>query len=493
MRKRDYLVTVPGLPRSGIIETPILARNDFGHRKPTSVYKAARGGAAVGLFGTNGIRGVFPSELGMPEVHDICCALAEHLGRCRVLVGRDGRASSEAVAETACSVLNSRGIDCAQAGLVPTPCLEYAVKKLGYAAGVMATASHNPPQYAGIKVCAGDGVELSRKDESDIERIHDARSWGWLEGSFGETVCEERALDAYVKGAASLIDRATIASRRPKVVLDIGNGAQAEAAPRFCSLLGVEPEVINGDIDPLFPGRGPEPTPETLGGLSEAVVSRGADLGVAFDGDGDRSMFCDERGNILTGDRSALLLARHVLAGRPGESLVTCINSGSSTELVADESGARVTRTRVGSVEVSRAMVESGALVGFEENGGFMYGDHNPVRDGVMTLGLMLEAMASSKMTVSELARSLPPSHTAKTKIPCTRERASGVLADLGAAHPDADLSDGVKITLGPREWVMVRPSGTEPILRIYAEAPSSARLGELLTEYSNLVRSVNE
>lgn len=428
----------------------------------------------------------------MPEVHDICCALAEHLGPCRVLVGRDGRASSQAVSEAACAVLNSRGINCAQAGLVPTPCLEYAVKKLGYAAGVMATASHNPPEYAGIKVCAADGVELSRPDESAVERIHGARSWGPNAGPFGETVAEERALETYVAGAASLLDRESIASRKPEVVLDIGNGAQAEAAPRFCRLLGLEPRVINGAVDPQFPGRGPEPVPETLGALSEAVVSAGADFGVAFDGDGDRSMFCDERGEVLSGERSALLLARHVLSGRPGESVVTCVNSGDSVEEVAAQSGARVERTRVGSVEVSRAMAASGALVGFEENGGFMYGAHNPVRDGVMTLGLMLEAV-SGGAAVSQLAGSLPPSHTAKTKVPCAAGRAARVVEQIRAANPGAYSSDGVKVVLGPREWVMVRPSGTEPILRIYAEAPSAGRLAELLSEYADLAGSANE
>ena len=440
----------------------------------------------MGLFGTNGIRGVFPSELGLPEVHDVCCALAEHLGRCRVLVGRDGRASSWAVAETACSVLNSRGIDCARAGLVPTPCLEYAVKKLGYDAGVMATASHNPPEYAGIKVCASDGVELARPDEEAVERIHAGRSWGAC-GGFGSTKDEGRALDAYVEGAASLLDRAAVASRRPRVVLDLGNGAQAAAAPRFCRLLGLEPVLINGEIDPSFPGRGPEPTPETLGGLSGAVASRGADLGVAFDGDGDRSMFCDERGCILTGEQSALVLARHVLAKSPGALVVTCVNSGESAESVAAESGARVLRTRVGSVEVSRAMTETGALLGFEENGGFMYAKHNQVRDGVMTLGLMLEALAASGSSVSQLTSSLPPSHTAKTKVPCPPERAGRVMERIKADNPGADLTDGVKVAFGPREWVMVRPSGTEPVLRIYAEARSPGRLEELLSAYSRM------
>ena len=446
----------------------------------------------MGLFGTNGIRGVFPSELGIPEIHDICCALAEHLGRCRVLVGRDGRASSESVAAAACAVLNSRGIDCADAGLVPTPCLEYAVKKLGYSAGVMATASHNPSEYAGIKVCAGDGVELARADENEIERIYEARSWGASE-RFGSTTGEGRALDTYVEGAASLLDRAAIASRRPKVVLDVGNGAQAEAAPRFCRLLGLEPIIVNGEVDPSFPGRGPEPTPETLGGLSGSVKSHGADLGVAFDGDGDRSMFCDERGAVLTGEQSALVLARHVLARRPGALLVTCVNSGSSAESVAAESGARVRRTDVGSVEVSRAMTGSGALVGFEENGGFMYGEHNQVRDGAMTLGLMLEAVSVSGTPVSGLASSLPPSHTAKTKVPCTPGQARRVMDELRAGRGGCSLSGGVRVDIGPREWVMVRPSGTEPILRIYAEAPSRSRLDGLLCEYSEMARRANE
>lgn len=441
------------------------------------------------FFGTNGIRGVFGSGLTLGLAHDMALAFGTWLGGGPVLVGRDGRHSSLAVSRAVCAALNSAGIHCGDAQLVPTPCLEYAVKSLGYAGGVMVTASHNPPEYNGIKPVAGDGIEVSREAELDIEAIYEKgarpRPPGW-----GKTTDEGRATGAYADGVLSRIDGAAVRAKKFKVVLDMGNGAQAACAPAIAESLGCDIVLVNAEVDGDFAGRGPEPTPENLSALSGAIKEHGADLGIAFDGDGDRSMFCDDSGAVLTGDRSALVLARHILAKRPGSTVVTCLNSGSAIEPLAAESGSAVRRTRVGSVEVSREMARVGALVGFEENGGFMYGPHNPVRDGCMALALMLELLAESGASLSGHAEQLGPSFTAKAKVGCRPQDVPGVLAALKSEHPDADTTDGVRVQLGPRTWVMVRPSGTEPIIRVYAEAESQAGLDSLVSLYLGKVKS---
>src|SRR3970282_2605737 len=146
----------------------------------------------------------------------------------------------------------------------------------------------------------------------------------------------------------------------------------------------------------------------------ETVIRTGPELGVAFEGDGDRSLFCDEKGEILTGDKSALLLSHFILSKNPNSTIVTCLNSGSSIEALAQNTSSNVIRTKVGRVEVSRKMVQTGALIGFEENGGFMYGKHNQVRDGAMTLALVLDLIANSSKTISEEMSSLPQSYTTK-------------------------------------------------------------------------------
>ena len=443
------------------------------------------------FFGTNGIRGVFSEDFTLEFVHDMTLSIGTYFEKGSVLIGYDGRDSSPVICKVVSAALNSIGIDCNVAGIVPTPCLEFAVKTLGYSGGIMITASHNPPQYNGIKPAANDGVEISRDDELIIEDIYLQKNWIKNCTKFGTTGKEERAIDVYVKGIISQIDSTLIESKQFKVVLDLGNGAQAVSAPDFCKMLQCNTFLINQNIDGSFPGRGSEPTPQNLSELSKSVIKNNADIGIAFDGDGDRSIFCDNKGNILTGDKSALVLIRHILKKNPNSLVVTCLNSGSNTEVLADQFNSKVIRTKVGSVEVSRKMVPTNALIGFEENGGFMYGKHNQVRDGCMTLALMLELLATSEKSLYENITSLPPSFTTKDKVACPSENVPKLISSLKNEFPNSDTTDGIKITIDPKNWVMIRPSGTEPIVRVYAESENSEKLNELISEYVQKVKSI--
>ena len=443
------------------------------------------------FFGTNGIRGVFKDDFTLDFIHDMTLAIATYFKEGPILVGYDGRDSSPIIAKTVCSALNYCGLDCNNAGLVPTPCLEFAVKKLGYKGGIMITASHNPPQYNGIKPAAKDGVEISREDELVIEEIYLKKNWIKNPPKWGTTGKEEKAIDVYLEGIISKIDSEIIKSKNFKVALDLGNGAQAVSAPLFCEKLGCEIFLVNEKIDGTFPGRGSEPTPQNLQELSKVVVENNADLGIAFDGDGDRSIFCDNNGEILTGDKSALVLSKHILQKNPQSTVVTCLNSGSNIETIAEETNSQVIRTKVGSVEVSRRMVPINALIGFEENGGFMFGPHNQVRDGCMTLGLMMELLSSSESSLSQKIEELPPSFTTKDKVSCSSEKAKDLIHTLKEEFPNSDTTDGIKISLDLKNWVMIRPSGTEPIIRIYAEAENQEKLDSLMSEYMQKAKSI--
>ena len=442
------------------------------------------------FFGTNGIRGVFNEDFTLEFVHDMTLAIGTYFEKGPILIGYDGRESSPIICKVVSSALNSIGIDCNVAGIVPTPCLEYAVKTLGYSGGIMITASHNPPQYNGIKPAAKDGVEISREDELIIEDIYTQTNWIKNPQNWGTTGKESKAIETYIDGILSQVDSKLIESKNFKVVLDLGNGAQAVTAPEFCKKLRCQTFLVNETVDGNFPGRGSEPTPQNLSDLSKSVVQNNADLGIAFDGDGDRSIFCDNNGEILTGDKSALVLAQHILKKNPKSLVVTCLNSGSNIEVLAEKFDSEVIRTKVGSVEVSRKMVPTKALIGFEENGGFMYGKHNQVRDGCMTLALMLELLAGDNSLSSEISN-LPPSFTTKDKVPCSPENVSKLISSLKDEFPDSDTTDGIKITIDPKNWVMIRPSGTEPIVRVYAEAESQEKLDNLMSEYLNKVKSI--
>ncbi len=196
-------------------------------------------------------------------------------------------------------------------------------------------------------------------------------------------------------------------------------------------------------------------------------------------------------GNILTGDRSALILIQHILTKNPNSLVVTCLNSGTNTEVLTEKYNSKVIRTKVGSVEVSRKMLSTNALIGFEENGGFMFGKHNQVRDGCMSLALMLDLLAITDNTLSDQISKLPQSFTTKDKIQCSSQDAKQIISSLKTEFPESDLSDGIKIIIDSKNWVMIRPSGTEPIVRIYAESESQEKLEALMIKFLQKVKSI--
>ena len=443
------------------------------------------------FFGTNGIRGVFPDDFNLEFIHDMTLSIGTYFEKGPILIGYDGRDSSPLICKIITSTLNSIGINCNIAGLVPTPCLEYAVKSLGYSGGIMITASHNPPQYNGIKPAGKDGVEISREDELLIEDIYLKKNWLSNPEKWGTTEEETRSIETYLNGIKSHVNSKLIESNSFKVVLDLGNGAQAVTAPDFCKKVNCETILVNETIDGKFPGRGSEPTPQNLSVLSKTVVENQADFGIAFDGDGDRSIFCDNLGNILTGDRSALILIQHILTKNPNSLVVTCLNSGTNTEVLTEKYNSKVIRTKVGSVEVSRKMLSTNALIGFEENGGFMFGKHNQVRDGCMSLALMLDLLAIADNALSDQISKLPQSFTTKDKIQCSSQDAKQIISSLKTEFPESDLSDGIKIIMDSKNWVMIRPSGTEPIVRIYAESESQEKLEALMIKFLQKVKSI--
>ena len=443
------------------------------------------------LFGTNGIRGIFGKDLTLDLALRFSYALATFFHDKPILVGYDGRHSSPIISKIVRAGMNALGLDVANAGLIPTPCLQFCVKTLGYKGGAMITASHNPPEYNGIKVMACDGVELPREDELKVEDIYFDKNFNNLD-HIGSDIDEQRAAHSYLAGIKSKLDVDLIRSRKLTVVLDIGNGAQAVTAPKLMEDLGCKVITINSTIDGLFPARGSEPTPDNLNQLSIAIQQNSADLGVAFDGDGDRSVFCDEKGNVFGGNKSGAILTEYFLSKNLNEKVVTPINSSSLIDIIASRYNSTVIRTKVGSVEVSREMLNKDALIGFEENGGFMYGKHLPVRDGAMTTSLMIELLASKAKRLSKIIDDLQKFHQYKTKFKCTREQSVKVVEYLITnARGKVETVDGVKIWIDESSWMMVRQSGTEPVMRFYAESGDRRLLGEIVENYNAEIRKI--
>lgn len=441
------------------------------------------------LFGTNGIRGIPGKDMTLEFVAEMGLAIGTFFGKGTVLIGHDVRNSSPTLARAITAGLQESGIDVANAGLLPTPAAQFAIRKLGYDGGVIITASHNPPEYNGIKACGKNGVEVTREEERVIEKIYYGKNFqraNWK--TIGGAIEEPRGVRNYIQGVISQVDAKAIAKRKLVVVMDTGNGAQSIATPYIGEELGCRVISLNGHPDGNFPGRGAEPTPDTLSTLSKAVIAYNADFGVGYDGDGDRSIFCDDKGIVHYGDRSGAVLTDHVLGTRGKGLVVTTIATSQVIDDIAEKHGAKVLRTRVGSVDVTNEMITKKAIFGLEENGGCFFSPHIEVRDGGMTTALMMELLAMTKEPLSALLAKLPKYHQMKLKFECLIEKRAKVIEQVTQkAKGKIDTSDGLKV-FEDKTWVLLRPSGTEPILRLFGESDNKEQLDAMMQKYKEMV-----
>lgn len=409
------------------------------------------------------------------------------------MVGKDGRLTGQMLLSSVTAGLMSSGRNIAESDVVPTPALQFATKALGYRGSVMITASHNPSQYNGIKVMGSDGVEISRLDEQRVEKIfHEASANKADWKDVGTARTEPSVIRTYLKGIATKVNSKLIGERRLKVVVDPGNGAQSLAAPYLLEALGCRVITVNSIVDGSFPGRGPEPTPESLTDLVVAVRASNADLGVAFDGDGDRSVFCDETGNLYGGDQIGSLIADYLMERSPGSTIVTPIASSQVIEIVAERRGGKVIRTRVGSVEVSRTLMERRGLMGFEENGGCFFPSHLPARDGGMTTAMLLEVIARRAAPLSRLvSAAFPRFFQTKTKVPVDPKRVREIMKKIERQGDGrVEKVDGVKVWVDEKTWALIRPSGTEPILRIFVESETKEKADSTAKKFVRTVKA---
>lgn len=448
------------------------------------------------LFGTDGVRGVVNEELTPLFITRLGLAIGAYFQEgSRILVGMDHRAGNDAIKRIIEGALILSGLKVYDAGYTPTPALQYAVKSLGFDGGVMITASHNPPEYSGIKVIGPHGIEIDRDEERVVEELFWSERTRLINWRSLSKQVEPYPLvnEFYVKSIVEKVDREKISRFGYRVLIDPANNVGALTTPTLIKQLGAKPIVINGTLD-QEPARYPEPTPETLKQTVEIVLATKADIGVAHDGDADRAIFIDDKGRVMWGDRSATLISRHLVVNRGEKGRVyTGVSSSTMIEDILRPLGIEVVWLKVGSVDIAHAMRRAGdALCGFEENGGFMYPPHQYVRDGAMTTALLLEYLAVEKRKLSELFDELPVYYVIKTKYKMTRENALRVVEMVKAEfkHERQITIDGVKV-VSRDFWVLVRPSGTEPLLRVMIEAKTEDLAKIILERVESIVKQV--
>ncbi|MGN6346741.1 MAG: phosphoglucosamine mutase [Candidatus Nitrosocosmicus sp.] len=465
------------------------------------------------LFGTNGIRGVYGNDLSTEFIIDVSYAIGSFFNKGPIVLGHDGRVSSFAISKIVGSVMMSLGIDVYNMGLTPTPCLQFTVKNSNFEGGIMITASHNPPEYNGLKPISRSGIELSRDEERLIEDIYYERKFTNIKNSnFGNSFILYDALEKYIESALSLIDIELVKSSKLKIVMDLGNGVQSLVAPLIAKRLGCEVLVLNGNIDGDFSARGSEPKMDNLTNLTHMVKETKSDLGVAYDGDGDRSIFCDEQGTIHWGDKTGSILSYYLIKNKKIDTPVVCpINSSTIISKICNNLNHKIIFTKVGSVDVTHTMKNNDSIIGFEENGGFFYSPLNYVRDGAITTALILEMLShyqkkpselisssresnhNSKFTLSKIFKIFDNTYQYKSSLKLTSMEDIPKVLELCKNHgsvKEIENIDGIKIWFDNDTWIMLRPSGTEPLLRIYGESDDKYLLESKIKEYNGLIKS---
>jgi phosphomannomutase/phosphoglucomutase len=383
------------------------------------------------------------------------------------------------------SGLLSAGCTVVDLSIVPSPTLQLEVMKGDYSGGVIITASHNPPEFNGIKCVDSAGMEMDKTGEEAIEEIYFTRRFkdvGWQDYRNRETKTD--TIDDYISSILGNVDAGSARRANLSVILDCGNGAACLSSPTLLESLGCETSLLNETPDGTFPGRNSEPVPENLSELMAAVADSDAILGIAHDGDADRSIFVDEKGGYVSGDKSLALVAKRMVEEKSGGLVVTPVSSSSCVEETVVKAGGEVRYTAVGSPIVARVMKETGAVFGGEENGGLIFPEHQYCRDGAMAVAKVIELLALSDSRLSDLLRDIPEYHNVKEKVPCPNDIKTGVIEQLAGSFEgkDVDTTDGVKV-LYPDGWILMRPSGTEPLFRVFAESKSQRRATELADE----------
>jgi phosphoglucosamine mutase len=453
------------------------------------VYKATQD--YTRLFGTSGVRGIVGEDLSLPLCREVGRATGTNLPReSKVCIATDTRVSRETVKNAVISGLRDAGIHVTDLGILPTPVLAFVTRDMGFDTGVMITASHNPPEYNGIKLFNSNSIGYSETQEAEIEKVYDAKRFragytGYLEQS---QEAKERYF-RFIRGRFS----ASSFKHNFRIVIDAGNGAASGFVSDLFSVLGLNVIPINYEPDGLFPGRSPEPREDTLHGTVDFLRKHGADLAACFDGDADRVVFCDSEG-FLGFDEMTALVSYLAVKKSNKRKVATTVETGRFLDLALDEFGVEVVRGRVGDVSVAYLTQGLDAAIGVEPVGVYIMPEIGYYPDSIFAT-LTLLSQIEEINEVRDFFKGIPQLFRKQRRIPCPDNYKASVMEkirDDTALFRGSRLNtlDGLRFEFD-NSWILVRPSGTEPLIRIIAESDSGVEMKVLLDEAYQTVENI--
>lgn len=455
------------------------------------------------MISVAGIRGTMGDSLRVEEFFNYAQAFLARLEPRRLILGRDTRASGEMMTHLVCAAAIAAGLEVHDLGVVPTPTVGFMVRQLKAGGGIMISASHNPPQWNAWKFFSSAGSFLSPKQLAALLEDYEKKNFRRAPiNEIGRVEKVKNPLASHLKAVLTTLPVAAIRRRKFRVVLDACNGAGLDMALDLFKALGVRADVLHARQYGSF-DRPPEPLPENLDALRRAVKKSRAQIGFALDPDGDRLAIVDEKGRAIGEERTVALAAEYIFMTRPKKSsppiAVVNLSTTRAMEDVAARYGGAIHRTKIGEAHVVGRMLELNATIGGEGNGGVIYPRVHPGRDAATGMGLILALMAATPEPLSKINGVIPDYVMIKDKVELKdRNQVTRALDSIRANvkglakwnqgnAPEMNETDGLKVILADR-WLHLRASGTEPIMRIFAEAPTDGEARGLIRWASGLL-----
>ncbi|HVP36443.1 MAG TPA: phosphomannomutase/phosphoglucomutase [Terriglobales bacterium] len=440
------------------------------------------------IFKAYDIRGIYPQELNDNIAYLIGRGFVQYLKPRMVCIGRDMRLSSDALFQNLSRGITRSGADVIDLGLCTSDALYFAVGKFGYEAGAMITASHNPPEYNGMKMCQKEAVPLSGKE--GIEQIREIIARGDFSAPGKEGIVKKQDIQSdYIRHLLSFIEPQKI--KRFKIVADAGNGIAGKVLPDFFSHLPCKLIPMFFELDGSFPNHVPNPMiPENMVPLGSRILQEKADFGVAFDGDADRMFLMDEKGVTLGGDIVAALVAKSLLKKEKGATILYNVPCSRTVREVIEQNGGKAVRTPVGHALIKPLMKKYDAVFGGEHSGHFYFRKNYFADSGMIAISVCLELLSEENKPLSQLVSSIDHyfrSGEINSRVADVPKKLEEI--ELHYRDGKIDHLDGITVEY-PDWWFNVRPSNTEPLLRLNLEANTRELLDQKKTEVLSLIRS---
>ncbi len=451
------------------------------------------------LFGTSGVRGEININLTPELAVKLSLAFSNFLGNFgTIAIGRDVRIQSKVLAKACISGAISGGLNVINVGVVPTPALLHIVKELKLNGAIMVTASHIPPKYAGILFFLGDTAELTPDEHKILERMileNKFKHCSWSE--IGKVEYFDGSLDIYLKAIIRQVNVRKIRSFGAKVLIDPSNSAQSLFLVEIANEFGCKIFTLNDFPCEYFPGRGPDLHPRTLKFTSNYCKTLNVDFGIATDGDGDRCLFIDSNGKVLWGDTSGCIFAFRELSRLKGGIIVCPVNTSNLIFHVAKLCNGSVHLTKVGPPAIIGAVKKLGNVIfAFEESGKYIWPDNVLYGDPALALGKMIEILSERSVSLSNLVSSFPKYYRVKVAVDCPENIKLKVLNEvkkrINELNPVKIIDiDGLKLIFKDDSWLLFRPSGTEPVFRVFSESKDKILAEKLANLGVKLIKNI--